>query len=223
MLLPMRISHSMTIIRNPENNELTLVNAMRLTEDGIKALEKLGKVTNVIRIAGFHGKDDGFYRERFGAKLYAIKGQVYTRKMDNSTKVEDGYLQPDVWLDKSSALPMGSATLKVLESANPTEAVILLEKEGGILITGDSLQNTPRPDQYVNFLARLMMKKMGFYKAYNVGPAWLQFAKPQASEVRSILDLAFNHVLPGHGDPVIDGAKEKYRSAIEGELKGCHS
>jgi len=223
MLIPMKISHSMTIIKNSDNDKLTLVNSMRLTEDGLKELENLGKVTNVIRIAGYHGKDDGFYRERFGAKIFAIKGQVYTRKFDNKTKLEDGYLQPDEWLTKDSTLPISSATLKILETANPTEAVLLIEKEGGILITGDSLQNTPGPDQYVNFPARLMMKKMGFYKAYNIGPAWLKFAKPSESDVRSILDLNFEHVLPGHGDPVINNAKEKYRPALEGNLKGCHS
>jgi len=222
MLFPMKISQSMTIVKNPDKNELCLINAMRLTEKGISELDKLGKVTNVIRIAGYHGKDDGFYRERYGAKIYAIKGQTYTRKMDTNTKTEDGYLQPDEWLDKNSSLPISPASLKILESPNPTEAVLLIEKEGGILITGDSLQNTPAPDQFVNFPARLMMKKMGFYKAYLVGPAWMKFSKPQTAEVRSILDLDFEHLLPGHGDPVINNAKEKYRPSLEGELKGCH-
>ncbi len=223
MLVPMKISHSMTIIKNPDNNELSLINSMRLSEDGIRELEKLGRVTNIIRIAGYHGKDDGYYRERFDAKIFAIKGQTYTRKMSDNINAEEGYLQPDEWLDKDSVLPIGSATLKILESASPTEAIILLEREGGILITGDSLQNTPIADQYVNFLARIMMKKMGFYKAYNVGPAWLQFAKPDEDDVRSILALNFDHVLPGHGDAVIGKAKEKYRPVLEGELKGCHS
>jgi len=223
MLLPMKISHSMTIVKNPENNALTLVNAMRLSEDGLQELAALGKVANVLRIGGYHGKDDGYYRERFGAKIYAIKGQVYTRKMDTTTNVDDGYLQPDYWLEEGSALPINAATLKILKTPNPVEALVLLEKEGGILITGDSLQNTPAPDRFVNFPARIMMKKMGFYKQYNVGPAWLQFAKPQLSEVRAILDLNFSHVLPGHGDPVIGDAKEKYRPVLEGELKGCHT
>jgi hypothetical protein len=66
-----------------------------------------------------------------------------------------------------------------------------------------------------------MMKRFGFFKPYNVGPGWLRFASPSADDVRSILQLDFEHVLPGHGDAVIGGAKEKYRPAIEGELKGC--
>ena len=66
------------------------------------------------------------------------------------------------------------------------------------------------------------MKKMGFYRPYNIGPGWLQFSKPTKEDVRSILELEFEHVLPGHGDVVMGDAKEKYRPTIEGDLKGCH-
>jgi len=68
-----------------------------------------------------------------------------------------------------------------------------------------------------------MMKKMGFFKPCSVGPGWLQFAKPTVAEVRSVLDLDFAHVLPAHGEAVVGGAKEKFRPALEGELKGCHA
>ncbi|MFV1975960.1 MAG: hypothetical protein ACC651_09445 [Candidatus Scalindua sp.] len=223
MLLPMKVSRSMTVIRNPSNNELTLINSMRLSDAGLNELLNIGNIANVIRIAGFHGRDDAFYQEKYGAKVYAIRGQTYVRKFDNEMKTEDGFMQADIWLEKGSALPFDSATLKVFETAKPTEAIIVIDREGGILITGDSLQNTPVPDQYVNLPARFMMKKMGFFKEYNIGPGWLGFAKPDEVEVRSILDLAFEHVLPAHGDPVISGAKEKYRPALEGDLKGCHS
>jgi len=222
MLMPMKISRSMVILRDTETNELTIVNSMRLTETGLTELEKLGKVTNVIRIAGFHGRDDGFYRDRYGAKIFAIEGQVYTRELSEKADTKE-YMQPDVWLNKDSALPVKSATLKIFETSTPPEAILLLQQEGGIAIAGDSLQNTPEPDEYVNFPAKLMMRKMGFFKAYNIGPGWLQFAKPETSEVRSILDLDFEHVLPGHGDAVIGQAKEKYRPILEGELAGCHS
>ncbi len=221
MLMPMKISRSMVILKDADSDELTLVNSMRLSETGLAALEKLGKVTNVIRIAGFHGRDDGFYRQRYGATVYAIKGQVYIRKFDQKSSPKE-YMQADSYLDKDSPLPIKLARLKIFESSNPPEALLLLQQDGGVLLAGDSLQNTAKPDEYVSFLARKMMGKMGFFKEYNVGPGWLQFAKPNAAEVRSILDLEFDHVLPGHGEPVIGGAKEKYRPVIEGDLKGCH-
>jgi glyoxylase-like metal-dependent hydrolase (beta-lactamase superfamily II) len=223
MLMPMKISRSMTVLRNPANNELTLVNSIRLDERGLARLEKLGKVAHVIRLAGFHGRDDGFYRDKYGARVHALRGHVYTRKLGVPMSSKDAYMEPDSWLDEKSTLPVPNASLKLFKTADPAEGMLLLHRDGGVLIAGDALQNTPRPDEYVNLPARFMMKKMGFFKPCNVGPAWLQFAKPEASEVRSILDLDFEHVLPAHGGAVIGGAKEKFRPALEGELKGCHA
>jgi hypothetical protein len=118
-------------------------------------------------------------------------------------------MEPDEWLHEQSALPVANAKLKVFSTSNPPEAVCLIERDGGVLITGDSLQHTPTPDEFFNWPAKLMMKRFGFFKPYNVGPGWLQFAHPTASDV--------------HGAAVIGDAKEKYRPAIEGELKGCHT
>ena len=122
---------------------------------------------------------------------------------------------------QESPLPIDDAKLKIFPTSDPPEAVCLLGREGGILIAGDSLQHTPAPDEFFNFVAKIAMKRMGFLRPHNVGPGWLQFAKPSVVDVRSILDLEFQHVLPCHGEAVIGGAKEKYRPAIEGELKGA--
>ena len=220
--IPMKISRSMTVIKNPDNNELTLVNSMRLSEEGLRKLDSLGKVAHVIRLAGFHGRDDGFYKDKYQAKVYAVKGQFYSRKFEKQPiKPEDGFMQPDVWLDESTPLPIEGSQLRVIHSSNPGEAILLIDREGGILVVGDTLQNMPAADEFVNFPAKIMMGKMGFFKAYNVGPGWLQFAKPNESEVRAILDIDFDHVLPAHGDPVIGKAKEKYRPALTGPLKGA--
>jgi len=218
MFLPMRIGRSMTVVRCEDG--LAIINSMRLSEEGLRALDALGDVKHVIRIGGFHGRDDGFYRERYGAKVYAVEGQTYVRGMDPKKPT---FMEPDEWLNAQSALPIADARLKLFPSSNPPEAVCLLEREGGILVAGDTLQHTPEPDEHFSFLAKIMMKKMGFFVPYNVGPGWLQFARPTRADVRSILELNFDHVLPGHGAPVIGDAKRKYRLVIEGELKGCHA
>ena len=93
MLMPMKISRSMTVLRNPGNDELTLVNPIRLDADGLAKLERLGKVAHVLRIGGFHGRDDGYYRDQYGAKVHALKGQVYTRKMGGKLSPDDTYMQ----------------------------------------------------------------------------------------------------------------------------------
>ncbi len=220
MLMPMKIGRAMTVVRGDDG--LVILNSMRLGDDGLRELESLGNVKHVVRVAGFHGRDDAFYRERYGATVHAIKGQRYVRGMDPKKESTASYMEPDVWLDEDSVLPIPGARLKLIASSNPPEALCLIDREGGILVAGDSLQHSPGPDEFFNFPAKLMMKKFGFFKPYNVGPGWLQFASPSADEVRSILDLDFEHVLPGHGDVVIGSAKDKYRPAIEGELAGCH-
>lgn len=207
--LPMRFSRNMLVVR--EGERLVLVNTLRMSDEGLKQLDALGKVTDVIRLAGFHGADDAFYKDRYGAKVWAIKGQRYTRGF--SQKAEP-YFHPDVEVEASTALPIAGAKL-YLFSTRPSEAILRLDREGGILVTGDSLQNWDRADEYFSFPAKVFMRLMGFIKAHNVGPGWVKQARPSAAELRGVLDLSFEHVLPSHGANVIGGAKEAFRPAIE--------
>jgi hypothetical protein len=216
--LAMKGSRSMTVLR--EGGELTVVNSMRLSEEGFAELDKLGEVKQVLRLAGFHGRDDGYYRERYGARIFAVEGQPYSRKLDAKAPPKS-YLEPDVWLAEGDAAPVTGASLKIFGSVRPAEAALLVEREGGILITGDSLQNLDGPDEYTNLFARVFMGTMGFFKPCNVGPIWLKETAPRAGELRAILDWEFAHVLPGHGVPVIGNAKERYAPAISRALKAC--
>ena len=208
--VPMNISRSMTIIKNKEDNELTLINTMRMSEEALAELETIGKITNVIKLGGFHGRDDAFYQERYGAKVFAVEGQTYSRKMKPSSDSEHGYMQPDVWINKNSELPIKNSSLIIFSSCNPPEGILLLEQDGGIIVNSDVLQNTPCADGYENLPMRIMMKMMGFFKPYGIGQGWLKIAKPKKEEILSLLNYEFEHVLPGHGDPVLNKAKEKY-------------
>ncbi len=211
--MPMSFSRNMTVIREGQN--LTLINSIRLDDRGLAALDNLGSVVNVIRIAGFHGMDDPFYRDRYDAKILAVEGQSYARGIEPEPKSADIYFVPDVEMNQGSELPIRASSLYVLNTAKPPEALVVLDRDGGILVSGDCLQNWRATDQYFSFLAKPMMKMMGFIKPYNIGPAWLRVAKPDGREIRGILDLPFDHVLPAHGEPVIGNAKAHYRAAVE--------
>jgi hypothetical protein len=194
---PLHMSRSMTVIRHPDRDELTIVNSMRLSDKGLRELDKIGKVTNVLRIAGFHCRDDAFYRERYGARIFALNGQVYTREMMKPpTDARLGYLQPDVWLQPGDAPPVANASLKWFSSCRPVEAILVIPQDGGTLVAGDSLQHTPAATEYHNWASKIMMKKFDFFNPHNVGPGWVQFAKPTLADVRSIMDLEFANVLP---------------------------
>ena len=65
----LQITRSMTILR--ENDFLALVNSIRLSEDGLRALDDLGKVKDVIRIGSNHGRDDAFYSAKYDSAQQA--------------------------------------------------------------------------------------------------------------------------------------------------------
>ena len=197
---------NMTVVRR--GGELVIVNSVRLDDAGLAALDKLGKVTHVIRLAGNHGMDDPFYAERYGAKVWVIKGQKYRA------------FTPHHEIDASTELPIPGAKAYVIDAAAP-EGLLLLPEHGGTLIAGDCLQNWATPDENCSFVARVMMRPMGFIKAHNVGPMWFKKAKPPKAQVRGILDLTFANVLPAHGAPVIGNARELYRPRIDVVASGA--
>lgn len=124
------------------------------------------------------------------------------------------YLVPDQIIDETSKLPVAGARLVEFKSTSPGEGLLLIERDGGILISGDCLQNWARPDQYFNLPAKLIMRFMGFIKPHNIGPGWLKSAKPEVREIKELLDLDYDHVLPAHGAPVIGNAKSRFKPAI---------
>ncbi len=211
-----RFSRNMVIVR--EADRLIAINSIRLGDAGLAQLEGLGKLTDVIRLAGFHGMDDPFYKERYGAKIWAIKGQPYIAGFD----IHKGkpYFSADVEIDATTELPIAGAKIHIFGST-PPEAVLLLARHGGALVAGDSLQNWGRVDPYFSFLGGIMMRAMGFIRTYNVGPGWLKQAKPPANDLRGLLGLEFDHLLPAHGEAVLGGAAACYRPSIEWAAKRC--
>ncbi|MFN0249608.1 MAG: hypothetical protein ACKV2T_22175 [Kofleriaceae bacterium] len=206
---PIRFSRNMVVVR--EGAELVIVNSIRLDDAGLAALDKLGKVTHVLRLAGFHGRDDAFYNARYGARVSTVKGQIYARGFKQNPA--DVYFRADAELDASSPLPITGARLHVIHSA-PPEGILLLDVAGGTLISGDALQNWARPDEYFSWVGKTMMRMMGFIKPHNVGPGWLKQAKPPAAEVAALSELAFANVLPAHGEPVLGNARALYQPSI---------
>ncbi len=213
--LPVRFSRNMTIVK--EGERLVLVNSVRLDDAGLAALDALGRVTDVIRLAANHGMDDPFYKDRYGAKVWALRGQRYTAGFD--TNAPQTYFQADVEMDATTQLPLAGAQLYVIDST-PPEGILILERNDGVAIAGDCLQHWHQTDEYFSWLGKVMMRAMGFIKPQNVGPGWLKFCKPPAEQLRGILKLRFANVLTSHGDIVLGDAVARYRPAIERVTSG---
>ncbi len=55
-----------------------------------------------------------------------------------------------------------------------------MDRDGGILVAYDSLQNLVTSDKYFSDQSRQMMREMGFFQLANFGPVWVQVNEPKA-------------------------------------------
>ena len=136
-----------------------------------------------------------------------------TRKGGGTTKAQT-YFAPHEEMDTGPVLPVEGARLHVFGGGRP-EALLIVDRAGGIAIAGDSLQHSAVPDEFFNWPGRMMMRPLGFLKPHNIGPGWLKRSKPPREHFAPCSRLPFENVLPSHGAPTIGGAREAYRPAIE--------
>ena len=188
-----QFTRAMTIVRDGE--DLTLVNTVRLNEDGLRALDGLGKVKNVVRIGANHGRDDAFYSDHYNVPVWALAGTQQNRPLKSEATLVAG-----------NEGPIEGASVVVFDSIPASEAVLYLERSGGILISCDSLQNMTGPDEYFDAPSAEIMEKGGFFRAGNIGPAWRARLQPDVADFERILTLPFKHLLPSHGDPLLNDA-----------------
>ncbi|WP_294228398.1 hypothetical protein [uncultured Shimia sp.] len=200
MVPGMRISRAMTVLR--DKGKLTLISPIRLSDDGLAALDALGQVTSIVKLGGYHlgaqnGLDDAFYVDRYGAKLWALADMEHKDGL-----VSDQILQVD------GEMPCPDMSLFSYETSELPEGMFLIARSGGILITADSLQNWTGPDQFFGEVAAQRMAQAGFFKPANIGPEWLRFCAPDPREFDRVAALDFQHLLPSHGTPLLSTAKE---------------
>lgn len=196
-----KFSRNMTVVR--DEDRLIIINSIRLSEEGLKQLDSLGKVTDVIRLGVLHGRDDPFYVDRYKARYWALP----------ATEHESG-LQADHHLKPDAEFPISGATLFQFPSSQLPEAIIRLDREGGIMIACDALQNWHQPDQYFSEDSRELMKNMKFFTPANIGPVWMQVANPDGTDFARLKQLSFKHALCGHGQPLIDTAHEEFSNTF---------
>lgn len=195
-----QFSRNMTIVR--DGDELTLINAVRLDEDGLQALEQLGKVTNVVKIGSMHGVDDAFYKNCYKARFWAMPGMQQD-------------LEVDAELVEGGEMPFSNASIFVFKTIKLPECILRLDREGGIMISCDSLQNWIKPDDLFSDESSAVMQNMGFFNKANVGPVWMQFNEPAAEDFVRLKQVPFRHALSGHGEPLRDTAQEDYNATFE--------
>ncbi len=197
MDLDWNFSRNMTIVRDGER--LILINTVRLSDEGLAALDQLGTVTDIVRLGALHGRDDAFYLDRYQAQYWVMPGLA----------PEDG--APARLLgQEAGASPFRDSSVFQFQTSNTPEGVLHLNRDGGILIACDALQNWLKPDEHFCDTSRQRMEEMGFFTPANIGPVWLQAAEPEAEDFNRLAELDFRHVLCGHGQPLLDTAREDF-------------
>jgi hypothetical protein len=198
---PWQFSRNMTVVR--DNGALTLINAIRLDQAGLARLESLGRVANVVKIGSLHGRDDAFYRQRYGAQFWAMAGMTHKHEL-----VADRELRP------GGELLFTGCSVFVFRTTKWPECVLRIDRAGGILVACDSLQNWLQPDEFFSDESRQAMTNMGFFQPANFGPLWMHTNEPQSEDFARLCELPFQHALCAHGAPLRDTAKEAYTARL---------
>lgn len=199
MELDWQFSRNMIIVR--EGERLVLINSVRLDDQGLAALDSLGQVTDVIRLGALHGRDDAFYLDRYQAQYWVMPG-LEPEQQDSKTLAE------------GSPLPLAGASLFQFKTSKLPEGILHLQRDGGILLACDALQNWLQPDEHFCDASRQRMEQMGFFTPANVGPVWLQAAEPGAEDFVRLRALTFRHALCGHGEPLLEDAHTAFSSSF---------
>ena len=197
-------SRNMVIIRN--GSELILINTVRLSEEGLRKLDLLGHVTHIIRIGAFHGRDDAFYRNQYPTSLlWTLKGMTY----------ENG-LKSDRELTPEGAMPFPGCALFVFETSNIPEGILHIDREGGILISCDSIQNITSTDDFYSSETAQSFHAQGLVKPANITNIWLSATRANATDFHRLLKtMTFSHILTGHGEPLKNTALEQVNETVK--------
>lgn len=196
-----QFSRNMTVVRDGER--LIIINSVRLDEKGLAELDRLGRVTDVVRLGSLHGRDDPFYVDHYGAEYWAMPGMEH----------ETG-LKATRTLSTDGPLPISDASLFEFRTTQLREGILRLDRAGGILIACDALQNWHAPDEFFSDASRELMQKMGFFTPANLGPVWVQAAAPAGGDFARLKEVPFKHALCGHGQPLRDTAREDYAATF---------
>lgn len=201
------LRRNMVVLR--QGQDLTLVNAVRLSAEGEAELEKLGTVRHLVKLGHFHTLDDPYTRQRFSPTFWA------PRPADAST----------VQLVSGGAGPVPAAEVFVFDQAKIGEAALILRQPGGdLLITCDSVQHWP-DTAGCSWIGGLAARSMGFFRqAATIGPIWVKKASEGApaslrGDFDRLLATDFAHLISGHGGLLRGTAKAELAASAQAVLR----
>lgn len=192
------LQHSRNMIIIQDQDKLSLINTVKLNQQGLDELDALGTVENVIRLGSFHGRDDDFYLDHYNAKLWALPNMEHK----NNRKA-------DFILSADGIMPFSNCKLFTLASSKFPEAILHIDQDGGILVTCDSIKNWLAKDEFFSDKTASLYEKQNFFGCATITEIWLQATQVKKSELLNLLNLDFRHLLSAHGAPLLNDAYEQ--------------
>lgn len=203
-----KTSRNMVIIRRQE--ELTLINAVRLNAEGEEFLQSLGFVARVIRLGTRTGAThDLYYKYNHGAQIWAAgTPPSYSSAIDRI-------------IDEHSVLPIAHSKVFVFNNSRDHEAAILIQPskgKNGILLVSEALQNQ-KDNDLLSASSRTVMSFEGMMAStIVVPPKWIkgqQDKLPLRDDYERLLRLDFSRLISARGAIVLKRAKEEAVLAVE--------
>ena len=123
----------------------------------------------------------------------------------------------DELLQYGVSLPMPGVELFLFELTRRPECALLVKRDGGILITCDSLQHWG-DRRYCSILVRLLLPFIGFRHRTLIGPLWLKYMSPRDANLQAdferLLQLPFTHLVNAHGSLLREQAHSAASAAV---------
>ena len=204
----MQMNRNMLIVK--QGQDLILINAVRLNDQGLKQLEQLGSVKHVIRLGDFHGLDDQFYLDQYQPEFWSQAGHATYPN-----------LIPQHVIDKNTVSPIKDSQFFIYASAKYPEAALLLQ-DHQLLITTDSVQYWD-DWKYMSFLSKIILYVMGFRLGLFIGGPWIKKVSTQKNSLKvdfeQLLKLDFIHLIAAHGSVLKNTAKTELNKVVSSTFK----
>ena len=142
-------------------------------------------VSHVVITNHFHERAAAIFRDRFGAELWAPEG--------DTDQLETG--QPDHIFSDGTELPARLRAIS-LGQISAGEHALLWPENRGVLFVGDALGTTS-------------------YWTHSERPLGAHPRARPPHDLKPLLDLPFTSLAVGHGEPVLDCAKEMLRTYLD--------
>jgi GNAT superfamily N-acetyltransferase len=171
----------MTVVRarggeDSQRSSLFLVNPVIRLVAELAELDQLGHVAAILTLSNSVADDAvSFYHERYPtAAVWSVSSDVDDFPVDDV--IDDAHL---------FRFAPGAEGRR--------EAVLRLRRAGGVLVSGDALQNVDGAE---------------------IGPVWFSSYKPDATDFQRLLRLSFRHVVPYLGSPLLADAYVAFEATI---------